>query len=37
MLNLFLVEDNAALRQALKTGLQASGEVRVVGEASSGE
>lgn len=37
MLNLWLVEDNLALRRALKAGLEATGAVHVVGEAASGE
>jgi DNA-binding NarL/FixJ family response regulator len=37
MLNLLLVEDNAALRAALKTGLEATGEVQVSGQTESGE
>jgi len=37
MLDLLIVEDNAALRRALKIGLQAGGVVRVVGEAQTGE
>lgn len=37
MLNLLLVEDNLALRRALKAGLEATGAVQVVGEAASGE
>jgi DNA-binding NarL/FixJ family response regulator len=37
MLDLLIVEDNAALRQALKIGLQATGAARVMGEAQSGE
>ncbi len=37
MLKTFLVEDNAALRRALKIGLEATGSVQVVGEAANGE
>jgi DNA-binding NarL/FixJ family response regulator len=37
MLSLLLVEDNQKLRTALKVGLEASGEVEVVGEVASGE
>ena len=37
MLKTLLVEDNAALRRALKVGLEASGDVQVAGEAASGE
>lgn len=37
MLRTLLVEDNAALRRALKIGLEATGDVQVVGEAASGE
>jgi len=37
MLNLLLVEDNTNLRAALKTGLEATGEVRVVHDCDSGE
>ena len=37
MLHTLLVEDNVALRDALKTGLEATGEVCVVGEVASGE
>jgi DNA-binding NarL/FixJ family response regulator len=37
MLNTLLVEDNDALRRALKVGLEATGDVRVVGEVASGE
>jgi len=37
MLKTLLVEDNGALRRALKVGLEATGSVRVVGEAASGE
>jgi DNA-binding NarL/FixJ family response regulator len=37
MLHTLLVEDNVALRDALKTGLEAVGEVCVVGEVASGE
>ena len=32
-----IVEDNGRLRRALKVGLEATGAVRVVGEAPSGE
>lgn len=37
VLNTLLVEDNEALRHALKVGLEATGDVRVVGEVGSGE
>lgn len=37
MLRTLLVEDNMALRDALKIGLEATGEVCVVGEVASGE
>jgi DNA-binding NarL/FixJ family response regulator len=37
MLDLLIVEDNAALRRALKVGLEATGAVRVVGQAETGE
>ena len=37
MLNTLLVEDNDALRRALKVGLEATGDVHVVGEVASGE
>ena len=37
MLSCILIEDNDALRGALKTGLEATGAVRVVGEESRGE
>jgi DNA-binding NarL/FixJ family response regulator len=37
MLRTLLVEDNGALRDALKIGLEATGKVRVVGEVASGE
>ncbi|MDY7077090.1 MAG: response regulator transcription factor [Chloroflexota bacterium] len=37
MIKILLVEDNSALRRALKVGLEDIGEVRVVGEAASGE
>lgn len=37
MLTLLLVEDNDALRRALKAGLEATGAVRVVGEVEGGE
>jgi DNA-binding NarL/FixJ family response regulator len=37
MLNLLLVEDNARLRAALTTGLEATGEVRVVYDCDAGE
>ena len=37
MLNLLLVEDNDRLRQALRQGLEAAGELRVAGECASGE
>jgi DNA-binding NarL/FixJ family response regulator len=36
-LSLILVEDNDALRHGLKLGFEATGEVRVIGEAASGE
>ena len=36
-LNLLLVEDNERLRQALKSGLEATGAVRVVFDCASGE
>jgi DNA-binding NarL/FixJ family response regulator len=36
-LNLLLVEDNEKLRPALKTGLQATGALRVVHDCASGE
>lgn len=32
-----LVEDNGPLRSAMRTGLEATGEVRVIGEVASGE
>ena len=37
MLEILLVEDNQRLRQALKTGLEATGEVQVIGGCDSGE
>jgi DNA-binding NarL/FixJ family response regulator len=37
MLNLLLVEDNERLRAALKSGLEATGEARVVFQSASGE
>jgi DNA-binding NarL/FixJ family response regulator len=37
MLTVFLVEDNRTLRAALKSGLEATGEVRVSGQMESGE
>jgi DNA-binding NarL/FixJ family response regulator len=37
MLRALLVEDNDALRRALRVGLEATGDVRVVGEVASGE
>jgi DNA-binding NarL/FixJ family response regulator len=37
MLQILIVEDNAALRRALHRGLEASATVRVAGEAASGE
>jgi DNA-binding NarL/FixJ family response regulator len=37
MLNLLLVEDNDKLRPALKQGLEATGEVRVLADCASGE
>jgi DNA-binding NarL/FixJ family response regulator len=37
MLKTLLVEDNGALRRALKVGLEATGAVRVVGEVAAGE
>jgi len=37
MLNLLMVEDNARLQEALKTGLEATGDVRVVGVYDTGE
>jgi DNA-binding NarL/FixJ family response regulator len=36
-IQLLLVEDNARLRGALKSGLEASGAVQVIGDMSSGE
>ncbi|HVN56557.1 MAG TPA: response regulator transcription factor [Anaerolineaceae bacterium] len=36
-LNVLLVEDNAALRRAMKAGLEKTGQVRVVEECASGE
>jgi DNA-binding NarL/FixJ family response regulator len=37
MLKVLLVEDNDALRKAMKTGLEATGEAQIAGEVSSGE
>src|SRR5690554_2858960 len=37
MLNLLIVEDNAKLRSALKTGLEATGTVKVMFTCGSGE
>jgi DNA-binding NarL/FixJ family response regulator len=37
MLQLLLVEDNPRLQEALKTGLEATGEVQVVGSTTTGE
>jgi DNA-binding NarL/FixJ family response regulator len=37
MLKTLLVEDNDALRKAMRTGLEATGEAQVVGEVDSGE
>jgi DNA-binding NarL/FixJ family response regulator len=37
MLRTAIVEDNSALRRALRIGLEATGQVRTVAEASSGE
>ena len=37
MLNLLLVEDNEKLRRAMKAGLEATGQVRVVHDCESGE
>src|SRR5512142_290219 len=37
MMNLLLVEDNTKLRQALKGGLEATGEVHITGDCDSGE
>lgn len=37
MINLMLVEDNQRLRPALKTGLEATGEIRVTSETDRGE
>jgi DNA-binding NarL/FixJ family response regulator len=37
MLRTLLVEDNDALRRAMRTGLEATGQVQVTGEADSGE
>jgi DNA-binding NarL/FixJ family response regulator len=37
MLSLLLVEDNARLQDALKLGLEATGEVRVVAQVAAGE
>ena len=37
MLKTLLVEDNDALRRAMKTGLEATGEAQIAGEVASGE
>jgi len=37
MLKTLLVEDNDVLRRAMRTGLEATGQVQVLGEAASGE
>jgi DNA-binding NarL/FixJ family response regulator len=37
MLTLYLIEDNSALRKALKTGLEATGQIAVIVEAERGE
>jgi len=37
MLSLLLVEDNERLRPALKSGLEAAGEVRVIADCATGE
>ena len=37
MLTTLLVEDNERLRRALKVGLEATGEVHIVGEVADGE
>ncbi len=37
MFNLLIIEDNDKLRPALRTGLENTGEVQVVGECASGE
>ena len=37
MIKTLLVEDNDALRRALKTGLEATSAVRVIGEVAAGE
>jgi len=37
MLTLLLVEDNASLRQALRAGLEATGEVKVIAQCDRGE
>ncbi len=37
MLNLLLVEDNEKLRRAMRAGLEATGQVRVVHDCESGE
>jgi DNA-binding NarL/FixJ family response regulator len=37
MLNILIVEDNATLRRALHRGLEATGMIKVSGEAASGE
>lgn len=37
MLTVLIVEDNDRLRRALAVGLEATGQVRVVGQVASGE
>lgn len=37
MIDTLIVEDKSALRQALVSGLEATGEVRIVGQAATGE
>jgi DNA-binding NarL/FixJ family response regulator len=37
MLNLLLVEDSNKLRAAMKTGLESTGEVHIIGDVASGE
>ena len=37
MISVLLVEDNASLRRAMRAGLEATGQVRVSGEAATGE
>ncbi len=37
MISSLLVEDNASLRRAMRAGLEATGQVRVSGEAATGE